>query len=56
MMMKMRKDVTMTENQIVVYKSGELEREGTCSILEHMGNECGCVISSQFQFSMGEAA
>ena len=99
MMMKMRNDVTMTENQIVVYqpnetvrldvrlenetvwltqeqianlfgtqrpaitkhlaniyKSGELEREGTCSILEHMWNECGCVVSSQFQFSMEEAA
>ena len=22
-----------------IYKSGELEREGTCSILEHMGND-----------------
>ena len=46
----------ITKHLANIYKSGELEREGTCSILEHMGNECGCVISSQFQFSMGEAA
>ena len=46
----------ITKHLANIYKSGELEREGTCSILEHMGNECGRVVSSQFQFSMGEAA
>ena len=29
----------ITKHLANVYKSGELEREGTCSILEHMGND-----------------
>ena len=29
----------ITKHLSNIYKSGELEREGTCSILEHMGNE-----------------
>ena len=28
----------ITKHLANIYKSGELEREGTCSILEHMGN------------------
>jgi prophage antirepressor-like protein len=29
----------ITKHLSNIYKSGELEREGTCSILEHMGND-----------------
>jgi len=29
----------ITKHLANIYKSGELEREGTCSILEHMGND-----------------
>ena len=29
----------ITKHPANIYKSGELEREGTCSILEHMGND-----------------
>ncbi len=29
----------ITKHLANIYKSGELERDGTCSILEHMGNE-----------------
>jgi hypothetical protein len=29
----------ITKYRANIYKSGELEREGTCSILEHMGLE-----------------
>ena len=29
----------ITKHLANIYKSGELEREGTCSILEHMGME-----------------
>ena len=30
---------TITKHLANIYKSGELEREGTCSILERMGND-----------------
>ena len=29
----------ITKHLANIYKSGELERDGTCSILEHMGND-----------------
>jgi len=29
----------ITKHLVNIYKSGELERDGTCSILEHMGND-----------------
>ena len=29
----------ITKHLANIYKGGELEREGTCSILEHMGND-----------------
>ena len=31
--------MAITKHLANIYKSGELEREGTCSILEHMGND-----------------
>ena len=31
----------ITKHRVNIYKSGELEREGTCSILEHVGKQCG---------------
>ena len=33
------KRAAITKHLANIYKSGELEREGTCSILEHMGND-----------------
>ena len=33
------KRTAITKHLANIYKSGELEREGTCSILEHMGND-----------------
>ena len=44
----------ITKHLTNIYKAGELERDGTCSILEHMGHEvCGSIgrritISMQF--------
>ena len=32
------KRLAITKHRANIYESGELEREGTCSILEHMGN------------------
>ena len=31
--------LAITKHLANIYKSGELEQEGTCSILEHMGND-----------------
>ncbi len=38
----------ITKHLANIYKSGELEREGTCSILEHMGNDGKQVYRSVF--------
>ena len=38
----------ITKHLANIYKSGELEREGTCSILEHMGNDGKQVYRTRF--------